>query len=115
MARKTEISARRARHDFADLLIVSVAALTLAFAMVFLSVVLITNSGGTRDFVAYWATGQQLAHHANPYDADAILRRGHASGLAAKYRALLMRNPPWGLPVVLPYRFLGFLSTALSP
>ena len=114
MVSKTEIPAPRARHDFADLLIVSVAALTLAFAIVFLFVLQITNSGGgTRDFVVYWATGQQLAHHANPYDADAMLRMEDAAGFAVKGRTQLMRNPPWGLAVALPLGFLGLRSAAL--
>ena len=32
------------------------------------------DAAGKRDFVEYWAAGQQLAHHANPYDRDALLR-----------------------------------------
>jgi hypothetical protein len=94
MASKTEIPAPRARHDFADLLIVSVGALTLAFAMVFLSVLLVTNrGGGTRDFVVYWATGQQLVHRANPYDADAIRRIENDARFGVKGPVQLMRNP----------------------
>jgi hypothetical protein len=58
------------------------------------------------DFVSYWATGQQLAHHANPYDASALAPLEHAAGLSAA-SPCYMRNPPWGLPLALP---LGFLS-----
>ena len=62
---------------------------------------------GSRDFVVYWATGQQLVHHANPYDRDALLKIEHSSGLSPKIGAMFMRNPPSTLPMVYP---LGFLS-----
>ena len=40
-----------------------------------------TSSGAAdRDFIAYWAAGQQLAHHANPYDSTEVLRIEHAAG-----------------------------------
>lgn len=63
--------------------------------------------GGNRDFVVYWATGQQLVHHANPYDAAALHDIEHAAGLPAKYSVGYMRNPPWALPLAWP---LGLLS-----
>jgi hypothetical protein len=68
---------------------------------------------GARDFSAYWATGQQLAHHANPYDGDAILRIERAAGLPAKASVLIMRNPPSALPLVLPLGFLGFRAASI--
>jgi hypothetical protein len=68
---------------------------------------------GARDFSAYWATGQQLAHHANPYDGDAILRIERAAGLPAKASVLIMRNPPSALPLVLPLGFLGFRASSI--
>jgi hypothetical protein len=60
-----------------------------------------------RDFVLFWATGQQLAHHANPYDGDAITRIEHAAGFPSVDKVFFMRNPPWALPIAFP---LGFLS-----
>jgi len=63
---------------------------------------------GARDFVPYWATGQQLAHHANPYDADALTRIERAAGFPSKAKVLFMRNPPSALPLVLPLGFLGY-------
>jgi hypothetical protein len=65
------------------------------------------KTSGARDFVVYWATGQQLVHHANPYDRDAMMRIERSAGLAAGYGALFMRNPPWALPLSLPLGFVG--------
>ena len=35
---------------------------------------LLPNAPSTRDYIFFWATGQQLAHHANPYDPVAVTR-----------------------------------------
>ena len=63
---------------------------------------------GMNDYVIYWATAQQLAHHANPYDMNAVTQIEHMAGLAANVPVGgVMRNPPWALPLVLPLEFLG--------
>ena len=61
----------------------------------------------TRDYVFFWAAGQQLAHHANPYDSAANTQLERAAGLPPNLNPGVMRNPPWALPLVFP---LGFLS-----
>jgi hypothetical protein len=53
-----------------------------------------------RDFVSYWAAGQQLVHGENPYAADRILALEQSVGW--KGSVLIMRNPPWGLFLALP-------------
>ena len=40
------------------------------------------NGPGGRDFVEYWASGQQLTHHADPYDGSAMLPLERSAGLA---------------------------------
>ena len=65
------------------------------------------NGPATRDYIFFWATGQQLAHHANPYDEAAMTRIEHSAGMPVTNKMGLMRNPPWALPLVYP---LGFLS-----
>ncbi len=65
-----------------------------------------------RDFVVYWSTGQQLAHHANPYDVAAMGKLEHAAGFTGE-GSFFMRNPPWGLPLALPLGFLGPRIAAL--
>lgn len=64
------------------------------------------DSAGKRDFIAYWAAGQQLVHGQNPYDRAAILRLEHTAGLEGS-RPLMMRNPPVALFLALP---LGFVK-----
>ncbi|HEY1648148.1 MAG TPA: glycosyltransferase family 87 protein [Terracidiphilus sp.] len=66
---------------------------------------------GSRDFVAYFATGHQLVNHADPYDPDAIRRIERSAGLSAN-GVLLMRNPPWALPLAYPLGFLGIRVAA---
>jgi len=61
----------------------------------------------TRDYVFYWAAGQQLAHHANPYDTVANTLLERAAGLPPNLNPGVMRNPPWALPLVIP---LGYIS-----
>ncbi len=68
---------------------------------------------GSRDFVVYWATGQQLAHHANPYDRDALLRIERGAGLPAKIGPMYMRNPPPTLLLAYPLGFLGLHAAAI--
>jgi hypothetical protein len=59
----------------AEFLVVGVCTMTFALTIlgIFASVVG-SDAAGRRDFAEYWASGYQLAHHANPYDGDAILR-----------------------------------------
>src|ERR1035438_1209714 len=75
MANSTELSSPRPKYDFADLSIASVTGLMVAYTVLFLCVLpLIGKLAGGRDFVVYWATGQQLVHHANPFNEDAMRR-----------------------------------------
>ena len=74
--------------------------------ILFLAVSIAGNLAASRDFVSYWATGQQLVHHANPYDRDAISALEHSAGLTVQ-AVLIMRNPPWALPLAYPLGFLG--------
>lgn len=79
MADRSDIP--RKRPDLADLSIAMACGLAIASTALFLAVLpLIQHLAGSRDFVVYWATGQQLAHHANPFDAAAMDRLEHAAG-----------------------------------
>jgi hypothetical protein len=114
MASGTNLPASSSDTDIADLSIVIATGLALALAAMFICVVPFTgNIAGARDFVVYWATGQQLAHHANPYDPESMGRIERSAGLAAGYGVLYMRNPPWGLALALPLGFVGLRSGAL--
>jgi hypothetical protein len=87
---------------------ITVCGLTFGFTagMLCLSL-LLPNAPCTRDYIFFWATGQQLAHHANPYDPVAVTRIERSAGLPANLNPGVMRNPPWALPLVFA---LGFLS-----
>ncbi len=68
------------------------------------------NGAGSRDFIAYWAAGQQLVHGTNPYDSVAMLRLERTAGFDGD-RPLIMRNPPLAFFLALP---LGFVSSKLG-
>jgi hypothetical protein len=99
------------RGDLADFSIAIIGGLAFAISILFLCVVPLSgNIAGSRDFVAYWATGQQLIHHADPYEREAVARIEHNAGLDPG-AVLLMRNPPWALPLAYA---LGLLNLRVA-
>lgn len=110
---KIDVLPARENVSLANLAIVLVTGLGLAVTALFLCVLPLTaHMAGSRDFVSYWATGRQLVQHANPYDREAIMRTEHAAGLD-KNAVLLMRNPPWALPLAYPLGFIGLKTAAI--
>lgn len=98
----------KTRYGFADQAIAIVSGLSFALAAITVCTIPFTNSiSGARDFVAYWATGQQLVHHGNPYDAAAMSQLERAAGLASTSAVAFMRNPPWALPIAFPLGLAG--------
>ena len=107
-------SVAKPANDFAELSIATVAGLAFALIAIFMCVVPIAGKlASARDFVVFWATGQQLIHHANPYDAAAMRQIEQSAGLDPRYGVLFMRNPPWALPLVLPLGLVGMRIGAL--
>jgi Glycosyltransferase family 87 len=97
---------------FAEFLVVMVA--TGAFAFSFLGVAMAllgSNAASTRDFVEYWAGGQQLVHHADPYSVNEVTLIERSMGYPAEAPAIMIPNLPPSLPLVLP---LGFLSPRVA-
>jgi hypothetical protein len=91
-----------------EFLVVAVCICTFAFtAMGIFASMLGDGAAGTRDYVEYWAASRQLVHHADPYDAVAILRLEDSAGYPEGLPAQLMPNPPSALLLVLP---LGLMS-----
>jgi Glycosyltransferase family 87 len=87
-----------------------VAICTLAFAATALAIgasLLDHNGAGNRDYVEYWAAGQQLIHHANPYDGTAIRKLELSAGFPPAAPTLYLGNPPSALLLMLP---LGLVS-----
>ncbi len=74
MSGESKSIASRVFRSVAEFLVVGVCALAFGVTMqLFLISLINSESVGTRDFSVYWATGRQLAQHANPYDATDIL------------------------------------------
>lgn len=101
-------------NDFPFLLISIACAIALVFTTLFLSVfsfnrVIVTR----RDFIVYWATGQQLVHHGNPYDPDTLGRVERDAGFTGR-SPYYMRNIPWALPLALPLGYGSPQATALA-
>lgn len=95
-----EFGRKRAVFEF-----LAVGVCTLAFAVTALSILgamLGPNSAGSHDFVEYWASGQLLIHHANPYDAAALEKLEHSAGFPDGAPTLIMGNPPSAMLLVLP-------------
>jgi hypothetical protein len=87
---------------------------TLAFIASALSILgsfLGKTSAGTRDFVEYWAAGQQWIHRANPYDGAAIRQLELSAGFPPAAPTLYLGNPPSALLLVLP---LGLVNPILG-
>lgn len=96
----------------ADFSVVAICSSALAFTLI--GFILSMASGrfvGARDFVVFWATGQQLVQRANPYDRIALMRIERSAGLGVVDDAGYMRNPPSALLLVYP---LGFLNLRLA-
>lgn len=69
---------------------------------------------GLEDFIRYWAAGRLLAQGENPYSPALILQQEKQAGWPIE-RAVLMWNPPWTLPFVVPFGLLPFpLSRLLA-
>jgi hypothetical protein len=112
MAGNIEIPTARAKRDIAEQLIAIVTGLMLAYTALFFCILPLEGKiASNRDYVVYWATGQQLIHHANPYDAVAMSRIERCAGLPAQYDFGFMRNPPWDLALALP---LGLTSVRIG-
>jgi hypothetical protein len=67
----------------------------------------LTDKNATeRDFIQYWAAGQQLVHGANPYDLAAILRIEQAAGLEGGQPKITF-SPPVAFCFFLPLGYVG--------
>jgi hypothetical protein len=96
------------------LTLASVCGLAFGFTIyVFLLSMVSGNVQGARDFVSYWANGQLIAHHGNPYNGNALLQIERAAGFPVGYSVMYMLSPPWTLPLLYPLGFLGFQTASI--
>ena len=97
MVGSKESPAGKPEYDIAQMSIALVSGLTLAITALFICVAPLTgNIAGARDFVVYWATGQQLVHHANPYDVDTMMRIERGARAAYRLRRAVHAQPALG-------------------
>jgi len=85
----------------------SIVAAGLCFVVGIYVIGLSDKNAAERDFISYWAAGQQLAHGANPYDFGAVRSLELGAGRETGEALLIMRNPPVALFLAYP---LGLVS-----
>ena len=66
-----------------------------------------TRAANVNDFVAYWSAASLIIHGQNPYASDAVLSLEKEVGFTGS-NPLIMRNPPWIVPIIAPLGFLSF-------
>jgi len=69
---------------------------------------------GVNDFAEYWSASRQLLRRQNPYASQPKLAM--ELGLGAREPlppVMVMRNPPWALPLVLPLGLLSYRAAQL--
>jgi hypothetical protein len=85
----------------------------LVLALVVALVILLIQLGGSarglttlplHDFVEYWAAGRLNVHGENPYDPERVHQLERETGRTSE--GILMWNPPWTLPLVMPFGLL---------
>lgn len=81
--------------------------LTVAFALLLVSVSVVGSAPLHNDFMEYWAAARVLLAGGDPYSPSAILIAEVSTGFAGK-QPLLMWNPPWTLPLILPFGALSY-------
>lgn len=83
----------------------------LALLLVFLGTVTARpgqpTSGNVNDFVEYWTAAREVLAGRDPYAAGPVLALERQVGFVQS-RALIMRNPPWIVPVIAPLGLLPF-------
>jgi hypothetical protein len=112
-------SHQKTLQPLAEFLVVAV--YTIVFVLLVVNICTFVLVGGRfqgHDFVSFWSAGKQLVHHVNPYDESAILHIERSVGYPFTSEALVMRNPPSALLIVLPFGLIGlrvgaFLWSAL--
>lgn len=104
-------SGAKAKPGLADIVMAAACGLSLTSTAVALLVLPLGHSfAGSRDFAIFWATGQQLVHHGNPWSAAGMGALERSAGFTG-HGSYFMRNPPWALPLTLP---LGLFSARVA-
>ena len=76
------------------------------FVSLLYAVTLTDQEATKRDFIGYWAAGQQIVHGKSPYDSKAVLQLEEQLGLGNE-QIKITPSPPAGLSIVVPLGFFG--------
>jgi Glycosyltransferase family 87 len=71
-----------------------------AFVFCVMSLGLSNQDITQKDFIQYWAIGQQLAHHASPYDVAAIVQMERSMGLGSSPPRISLSPPTIWWPML---------------
>jgi hypothetical protein len=63
--------------------------------------------GNVNDFIAYWTAAHEVIGGHDPYAAGPVLALERQLGFA-QAKPLIMRNPPWAVPVIVLFGLLPF-------
>ena len=72
-----------------------------------------SENPASSDYIGYWAVGQRLAHHLNPYDLPAVLQLERSVGYDGS-DARLTPSPPAALLLVVPLGYVGAKDGSIS-
>lgn len=69
----------------------------------------VAERASTRDFVEYWSAARLFIEGGNPYSPDELIVLQRTAGWGG-VQPLIMWNPPWALPLVLPFGIADFTT-----
>jgi hypothetical protein len=81
------------------------ALITFVVGVLFVAALMAASVLPPQDFTAYWAAAHLVRQ--DPYSAHLVSTFERVSGIGAPNPPLLLRNPPWAIPFILP---LGMFS-----
>jgi hypothetical protein len=72
----------------------------------------VTERASARDFVEYWSAARLFIEGGNPYSPDELIVLQRTAGWGGA-QPLIMWNPPWTLPFILPFGLVSFTTGQL--
>src|SRR5690242_7334356 len=85
---------------------ISILLVLTSAVLLFLASMTMADTVAVRDMAQYWAAARLLRE--NPYSAEGAREWEIQAGMSPNRRAMVMPNPPWALPFVLPFRFMSY-------
>ena len=78
----------------------------LAVLLVLVSIPVVRSSAVQNDFAIYWVAGKKVLAGGNPYAPEHLLLQQQIWFRGNE--PLVLRNPPWALPVIIPFALLDY-------